>query len=173
MSDWVCRFCGTIVRGRINVPHYCVKCGPGKFEHLVSGHEQSSPRNGSAAPAAVTSAPLPTVYMSRAESRTAKRIKPSEALLVHLSWVGPLRVVNISATGVLLEHTEPFRPGSIYDVELRRCGQAIRLRGRVVRCVATAPSGGSRAALRYCSGVHFLEAPPDLLSFLPELSELF
>jgi len=49
---------------------------------------------------------------------------------VHLLPHGPLRIVNISGSGVLIEHEQPLRFGQIYQAELRHAERRVRLRVR-------------------------------------------
>jgi len=90
---------------------------------------------------------------------------------VRLSRHGPLPALDISATGLLVEHSAPFTPGAVCDVELCRAGRTIQLRGQVVRSFGAAGDGGSQPAVRYRTGVQFLEIPQGIFAFLPELSE--
>jgi hypothetical protein len=103
------------------------------------------------------------------DRRGAARVQPREPLEVRLSWYGPLRALDISATGLLVEHSTPFTPGAIFDVHLCRAGQRIRLRGQVVRSSGAAGDGGRARGIRYRTGVQFLETPQTFFAFLPEL----
>ena len=164
------------------MPAYCPRCGLSKFER----------RNGAAtSPAASTAAALEhsSVYAAPSnnptrriitpsagsgphrERRGAKRVHPKEPVEVRLSWLGPLKAVNISASGLLVEHSTPFKPGAVCDVQLYRTGRTIQLRGQVVRSAGANGDGGSRPAFRYRTGVRFLEIPQSIFAFLPELSE--
>jgi hypothetical protein len=90
---------------------------------------------------------------------------------VCLFWRGPLRALDISATGLLVEHSAPFTPGAVCEVQLCRTGRTIRLRAQVVRSVWAGGEGGRVAGIRYRTGVQFLEIPQGILGFLPELFE--
>jgi hypothetical protein len=105
------------------------------------------------------------------ERRGAKRVLPKEPVEVRLSWLGPLQALNISASGILVEHNTPFKPGAVCDVQLCRTGRTIQLRGQVVRSSGANGDGASRPAIRYRTGVRFLEIPKNIFAFLPELSE--
>lgn len=111
----------------------------------------------------------PRCGSSKFEQR--KRVHPKEPVDVRLSWLGPLKALNISATGLLVEHTTPFKPGAVCDVQLCRTGRTIQLRGQVVRSAGANGDGASHPAIRYRTGVRFLEIPQSIFAFLPELSE--
>jgi hypothetical protein len=104
-------------------------------------------------------------------SRPAKRVRPNEPLEVRLPRTEPLQALNISATGLLVEHVKPFTPGSICEVEVWRSSLGIRLRAEVVRSVVSGGGKGSFTGLRYRTAVHFLETPQIIYTLLPELSE--
>lgn len=164
------------------MPAYCPRCGSSKLERM-SG-PAASPA-GSTAEAlqqsrtfpAPSNNPLRRITTPLAgsgphrERRGAKRVRPKEPVDVRLSWRGPLQALDISATGLLVEHSAPFTPGAVCDVQLCRTGRTIRLRGQVVRSAWAAGEGGSVAGIRYRTGVQFLEIPQGILGFLPELSE--
>lgn len=164
------------------MPAYCPRCGSSRFEQ----------RNRTAAsPAASTAAALEQSSMYAApsnnpmrrittpsagsgphrERRGAKRVHPTEPVEVRLSWLGPLQALNISASGLLIEHSTPFKPGAVCDVQLCRTGRTIQLRGQVVRSAGANGDGASHPAIRYRTGVRFLEIPQSIFAFLPELSE--
>jgi hypothetical protein len=83
----------------------------------------------------------------------------------------PLQALDISATGLLVEHVRPFTPGSICEVELWRSGMGIRLRAEVVRSVVSGGGKGSHTGIRYRTAVHFLDAPQGIFKLVPELSD--
>jgi hypothetical protein len=89
---------------------------------------------------------------------------------VRLCRTAALPVVDISASGLLVEHPTPFKPGSVCEVELERSGQKIHLRGEVVRSTVTR-GGGKVSGIRYLTAVEFLEPPETILSLLQGLSE--
>ncbi len=105
------------------------------------------------------------------ERRRAKRVRPNELLEVHVFCYAHLPVLNISANGLLFEHTAPFPPGVACQLELERSGQRIRLRGEVVRSFV-ASIRGVNGTIHYRTAVQLLEAIPSLFAFLPELSEV-
>ncbi len=180
MSEWFCQACGNRIRGRTLLPAYCPRCGMNQF--LRTGEPTTSQDTGTAgfppalsppAPASDTTVrpptPIPTVPGPHRDRRSATRVQPKEPLEVRLSWYGPLRALDISATGLLVEHSTPFTPGAIFDVHLCRAGQRIRLRGKVVRSSGAADDGRRPPVIRYRTGVQFLETPQTFLAFLPEL----
>ena len=175
MSDWTCHFCTNVIRGRSRAPAYCSRCGHTSFQvDRISPHSR--------VPGTVSPVPLPDVELRRfsvvsdtpskprRERRRAKRVRPKERLEVRLCRIGPLKVVDISPVGLLIEHKSPFAPGCVCEVELWRSGKTVRLRGEVVRTFV-ATGEGSHAGLRYRSAVQFLETPPAIFELLPELSE--
>lgn len=181
MDEWFCQACGNRIRGRIQVPAYCPRCGLNQF--LRTGGPKASqaigtagipPEFSSSAPASDTPLRPPTsissVPAADYDRRSAPRVQPREPLEVRFSWYGPLRALDISATGLLVEHSTPFTPGAIFDVHLCRAGQRIRLRGQVVRSSGAADNGRRPPVIRYRTGVQFLETPQAFFSFLPELS---
>jgi hypothetical protein len=114
---------------------------------------------------------MPAAPEARSVPRRAKRIRPKDPLEVRLSRTTPLEAVNISATGLLVEHVRPFTPGSICEVELWRSSLGVRLRGEVVRSVVSGGGKGSHTGIRYRTAVHFLETPDIIFTLLPELHE--
>lgn len=181
MSDWFCQACGNWIRGRIQVPAYCPRCGLKQF--LRTGRPTTPQAAGTAgfpaafsSPAPASETPLPpptpdpTVPGPHGDRRSARRVQPKEPLEVRFSWHGPLRALDISATGLLVEHSTPFAPGAIFDVHLCRAGKRIRLRGQVVRSSGAADDGRRPPVIRYRTGVQFLETPQTFFAFLPELS---
>jgi hypothetical protein len=179
MSDWFCQACGNRIRGRAQLPAYCPRCGLNKFLRIsgpaasqVPGPGKDTQTLGTSAPPSDTSlrspAPLSTASGPHRDRRSAKRVEPKEPLEVRLSWYGPLHALDISASGLLVEHSRPFTPGTVFDVHLCRAGRRIQLRGQVVRSSGTA-GGGSPSAIRYRTGVRFLETPQAIFAFLPEL----
>jgi hypothetical protein len=106
------------------------------------------------------------------ERRRSKRVRPDKPLEISLSQNASLQALDISATGLLVEHVAPFKSGSIYEVELRRSDRTVRLRAEVVRSVVAGGSNLGRAGIRYRTAFHFVETvPPDLFALVPELSE--
>ncbi len=104
------------------------------------------------------------------ERRRAKRVRPNEPLKVRVFCYAHMTVLNISANGLLFEHTAPFPPGLPCQLELERSGQRIRVRGEVVRSYVAAINDG-HCAIQYRTAVQFQETFPPLFALLPELSE--
>jgi hypothetical protein len=102
------------------------------------------------------------------ERRRAKRVRPNEPLQVRVFCYANVTVLNISAIGLLFEHTAPFPPGLGCQLELERSGQRIRLRGEVVRSFVAAIRG-SDGTIQYRTAVRLQETYPPLLALLPEL----
>ncbi len=104
------------------------------------------------------------------ERRRAKRVRPNEPLKVRVFCYAHMTVLNISANGLLFEHTAPFPPGAVCQLELERSSQRIRLCGEVVRSYVAAISG-SHCTIQYRTAVQLQETSPPLFALLPELSE--
>lgn len=181
MPDWICRLCNNLVRERTRPPAYCPRCGVGNF--AVVG-ERSEQRSRSESSGSNTPVPSPEVQLRRftvtpdvapaprRERRRAKRVRPTARLDVCLYQITLLEALDVSSVGLLIEHTTttPLRPGVCCEVELRRSGQTVRLRGEVVRSV-TISSGGRSGGLRYRTALQFLETPQAIFALLPELVE--
>lgn len=179
MSDWICKFCGNTVRTRTQRPAYCPRCGLNKFEQ-TSERPAASTRDIPELPQASRDpAPFPdfqfrrlrastTVPGPHRERRRAQRVQPKEPLEVRLFQQAPLQALDISANGLLVEHSLPFPPGAVCDVELCRAGRTIRLRGQVVRSSLTG-GGKGPVAIRYRTAMEFLQAPETIFAVLPEL----
>jgi hypothetical protein len=173
----------------MRAPSFCPRCGLGDFTPVADSEREAtpartvSPLSANFHPAAISPSvplvtaqhqpliPLGAVPEPRPQSRPAKRIRPSEPLEVRLPRTEPLQALNISATGLLVEHIKPFTPGSICEVEVWRSSLGIRLRAEVVRSVVSGGGKGSHSGMRYRTAVHFLETPQIIYTLLPELSE--
>lgn len=187
MNDWTCQICGNTIRDKSRAPSYCPRCGLGEF--ILVGDGPASPADG--VPAVSTKLPslrlspsrslvevveqpltaLPAALAPPPQCRPAKRIRPKDPLEVRLPRTAPLQALDISATGLLVEHIRPFTPGSVCEVELWRSSHGIRLRAEVVRSVVSGGGKGSHTGIRYRTAVHFLETPQSIFTLLPELSE--
>ena len=173
----------------MRAPSFCPRCGLGDFTPVADGEREAAPTRTASPvsanfPSAATSPSVPLVAVQRQpptpmaavpeprpQSRPAKRIRPDEPLEVRLPRTEPLHALNISATGLLVEHVKPFTPGSICEVEVWRSSLGIRLRAEVVRSVVSGGGKGSLTGIRYRTAVHFLETPQNIYTLLPELSE--
>ena len=189
MSDWICPTCNNIIRGRTSPPVYCSKCGLSQSKFIqaasrpVSGSgtpgsspQESTPPKGMAAAPSLNlqvrrlTAVLAVAQEPRQERRRTKRVRPKKRVAVRLCRTAPLPVVDISAGGLSIEHTAPFKPGSVCEVELEGSGQTIRFRGEVVRSTVMGGAGKERG-IRYLTAVEFLEAPGTIQALLQELAE--
>ncbi|MFI5340874.1 MAG: PilZ domain-containing protein [Candidatus Methylomirabilales bacterium] len=179
MSDWICRFCGNTVRRRTQRPAYCPRCSMNKFEQ-TSERPAAFTRSTTELPQASRD-PAPSAGLQfrrlrtgttdpgpHRERRRAQRVQPKEPLEVRLFRQAPLQALNISANGLLVEHSVSFPPGAVCDVELCQAGRTIRLRGQVVRSALTSVGKGP-ATIRYRTGVQFLQTPESMFAVLPEL----
>ncbi len=68
-------------------------------------------------------------------------------------------LVDVSATGALVEHLHMMRPGYLYQVRFVAPEAAVHLTCRAVRSfiVRTQPSGEEEAELVYRTGLEFIE----------------
>lgn len=68
-------------------------------------------------------------------------------------------LVDVSATGALVEHVHTMRPGYVYRVRFVAPETAVDLTCRAVRSfvVRTQPAGGSETELIYRTGLEFIE----------------
>jgi len=187
MTDWVCQICAKTVLGRTRAPSYCPKCGLGIFsaieDPLTSPSRADIPvppdspslRSSPSAPLADVPPQALTATPATPEPppkcRPAKRIQPKQPLEVRFARTVPLEALDISTTGLLVEHARPFAPGSICEVELWRSSLGVRLRAEVVRSFVSGGGKGSQTGIRYRTAVHFLETPQTIFMLLPELSD--
>lgn len=175
MPDWTCRLCNNRVRERPRPPAYCPRCGVGNF--AVAGERTRSESSGSSAPVLSPALQLgrftviPTVApKAPQERRRARRVQPKTRLHVRICQIALLEAVDVSSVGLLVEHTFPLKLREHCEVELRRSGQTVRLRGEVVRSFVIR-SEGSSGTLRYRTALRFPETPREIFGLLPELVE--
>jgi hypothetical protein len=106
-----------------------------------------------APPAPVEEPPPPPPPPQRTERRGAERREPHEFKAeLRLAVAGfPMRLVNLSATGLLAETNQRLCPGRTVDVFLRYGGVRKVLRATVIRSSmhAVAPNPVFRAALQF------------------------
>jgi hypothetical protein len=126
------------------------------LDDLIAGLEASWP--GSTAPAGPTEpqhavAAAPEDVPQRQERRGAERREPHEFKVeLRLAVAGfPMRLVNLSSTGLLAETNQRLCPGRTVDVFLRYGGVRKVLRATVIRSSmhAVAPNPVFRAALQF------------------------
>jgi len=188
MSDWVCIVCGREIRGTPRMPNYCSHCGFTLFKRSKTDSplsSRSSPPSNRGESSPVTSVPepspdfqvtllkpIPPTPIPKKERRGAKRVQPSQPLQIQFSLNQALQVLNISLSGLVVEHETAFKFGTTYEAELRRLDQKLRLRLRVVRSLVVPTAGVSDSTIRYRTAFQFVDAvPPALLTLIPELSE--
>jgi hypothetical protein len=127
------------------------------LDDLIAGLEESWP--GGPAPASAAEQPPPAAVEvpppppERPERRGAERKEPHQFKVeLRLAVAGfPMRLVNLSSTGLLAETNQRLCPGRTVDVFLRYGGVRKVLRATVIRSSmhAVAPNPVFRAALQF------------------------
>jgi hypothetical protein len=129
----------------------------GSLDDLFAGLEASIQQTPSAIPPETPPEPpkeeTPPPAPARAERRGAVRKEPHEFKSeLRLAVAGfPMRLVNLSSTGLLAETNQRLCPGRTVDVFLRYGGIRRVLRATVIRSTmhAVAPNPVFRAALQF------------------------
>ena len=143
-------------------PDLIVSLPEGSLDDLFAGLEASLKETPSAGPAAAEPQPEPEPLKEQAppspaggriERRGAVRKEPHEFKSeLRLAVAGfPMRLVNLSSTGLLAETNQRLCPGRTVDVFLRYGGIRRVLRATVIRSTmhAVAPNPVFRAALQF------------------------
>ena len=142
-------------------PDLIVSLPEGSLDDLFAGLEASLNQTPSSTEAAAPPQPelepptqeTPSNAPSRAERRGAVRKEPHEFKSeLRLAVAGfPMRLVNLSSTGLLAETNQRLCPGRTVDVFLRYGGIRRVLRATVIRSTmhAVAPNPVFRAALQF------------------------
>jgi hypothetical protein len=140
-------------------PELIVSLPEGSLDDLFAGLEQSlkeTPSSTEATPAAPAEPPKEEAAPQPAgqvERRGAVRKEPHEFKSeLRLAVAGfPMRLVNLSSTGLLAETNQRLCPGRTVDVFLRYGGTRRVLRATVIRSTmhAVAPNPVFRAALQF------------------------
>ncbi len=83
-------------------------------------------------------------------------------------------LVNISLGGVLIEHAQVVRPGTISDFDLELQGERIRLRSRVVRSVVVRQEVDmdGEAVMIYHTGLEFLDISQEVRQVISDYLRL-
>ena len=122
--------------------------GEVSIDELIAGLEDSCP-----VPAPATQQSTPPAQAKAENRRIAVRRAPDEFNIeLRLAVAGfPMRLVNLSSTGLLAETSQRLCPGRTVDVFLRYGGVRKVLRATVIRSSmhAVAPSPLFRAALQF------------------------
>ena len=128
------------------------------LDDLIAGLEASwqgagAPKPGAEPPAQSVEQPLTQPPPHRQERRGAERREPHQFKVeLRLAVAGfPMRLVNLSSTGLLAETNQRLCPGRTVDVFLRYGGVRKVLRATVIRSSmhAVAPNPVFRAALQF------------------------
>jgi hypothetical protein len=138
-------------------PELIVSLPEGSLDDLFAGLEASIQQTPSAIPPETPPEPpkeeTPPPAPARAERRGAVRKEPHEFKSeLRLAVAGfPMRLVNLSSTGLLAETNQRLCPGRTVDVFLRYGGIRRVLRATVIRSTmhAVAPNPVFRAALQF------------------------
>jgi hypothetical protein len=85
-----------------------------------------------------------------------------------MGLAGDIRVINLSASGAMIEHLDRLAPGQPCVLTVPLAGVELRLRARVAWCqvhsVQNLPNGNGE--IRFRSGLHFSDLPEDSASHL-------
>lgn len=107
---------------------------------------------------------------SEQERRRALRIKIKAPVHGQMFAMLEARLVDLSATGALLEHTQPVRPGGACELLIEDGPGDDRLRCRIVRSTLTQPAEAeARREIRYQTGVEFVDLEPAQSTYLEAL----
>ena len=126
MNDWVCRFCGGIIRGRAQMPVACPRCGLGTFKR-VGGGSSSTPSSESASSGAGgrAAAPQPGI---RWPLEFAVTCRGKDGHGVTLDG----QTGNISRTGLQLTLARELPPGTALELTLHTPSGPASVEGAVV-----------------------------------------
>ncbi len=101
------------------------------------------------------------------ERRRSLRIKIRAPVHSQVLAVLEARLVDLSATGALVEHVGPIRPGSACELVIADAPGAEHLRCRIVRSMVTQPQqAAATREIRYQSGVEFVDLKPAQSQFV-------
>ncbi len=104
------------------------------------------------------------------ERRRGHRIKIRASVNSRVFAMLDARLLDLSATGALLEHVEPVRPGGACEVLIGDNAEDHRLRCRIVRSTLTqADRPAAAREIRYQTGVEFVDLRPAQGKFLEGL----
>lgn len=81
-------------------------------------------------------------------------------------------LVDVSATGALVEHLQMMRPGSVYQIRFVAREGVVDLACRAVRSyIVRTQASGEQNELVYRTGLEFVEPDPGAVSRLMEAAE--
>ncbi len=126
MNDWICRFCGGIIRGRARLPQACPRCGLSTFKRLKEAQAADSPSGPPAPvdpsppspPQAGIRWPLELDVTCRSKGMTGTPLQ---------GWTG-----NISRTGLLLNLPQELQCGTMLELTLQTAEGPVTVEGAVV-----------------------------------------
>jgi hypothetical protein len=110
----------------------------------------------------------------RKERRRARRVQPPTAVEVKVIPHGAILVQDISPVGMLVEYEQAFKYGDIYQAELGRDDQQVRVRLQVIRSTVVRAKDRDTgvSTIRYRTGFQFVEPiPPGLSAIVAELTD--
>jgi len=126
MNDWICRFCGGIIRGRARMPVACPRCGLGTFKRAGGGLSSvphgGSPSSGDGVRAAATQ---PGVRWPLEFAVTCRGKDGQGAALDGQTG-------NISRTGLQLTLSRELAPGTVLELTLHTPSGPATVEGAVV-----------------------------------------
>ena len=95
------------------------------------------------------------------ERRRSQRIQIRRPVHSQVLAILEARLVDLSATGALVEHLEPIRPGSACELVVADAPEAEHLRCRIVRSMVTQPQqAAATREIRYQTGIEFVDLKP-------------
>ena len=95
------------------------------------------------------------------DRRERLRVKLPGIIWGSLGVRNPVRVINLSPHGAMIEHAQPLSQGGTLVLDVRLAGMDLRLRGRIVRTQvhSAGRSLEGEQEIRFRSGVHFPDHP--------------
>ncbi len=104
------------------------------------------------------------------ERRRSLRIRIRASVHSQVFAMLEARLVDLSATGAMLEHAEPIRPGGACELVIEDNPREQRLRCRIVHSMLTQPrQAAATREIRYQTGVEFVDLQPEQSQFLDGL----
>ncbi len=103
----------------------------------------------------------------REERRRAARSPVSARVQGMITWEIATALVDVSATGALVEHLQMMRPGSVYQIRFVAREAVVDLACRAVRSyIVRTQASGEENELVYRTGLEFVEPDAGAVSQL-------